>query len=33
MLTVEGFHCIFMSVVGWCIAFHVQEYKWYFLGL
>ena len=32
MQTEEGFHRIFMSVVSWFMAFHVQEYKWYFLG-
>ena len=33
MQTEEGFHSIFMSVVGLFVAFHAQEYRWYFLGL
>ena len=33
MQTEEGFHRIFMSVVGLFVAFHAEEYKWYFLGL
>merc|ERR1712107_441603 len=32
MQTEEGFHRIFMSVVDLFVAFHAQEYKWYFLG-